>query len=130
MGRVQRGYAQIWSLVNRHRGEVGAFRKVFVEYRTKHHASSGETQFKPQTAQSITGVTSTGENGGMGWNNSMFWNEQINYVVGIVSLDLKFVHVNHRECNSHFERQNFRLQKIIFCPISNLKYKISPASNE
>ena len=84
---------------------------------------SGETQFKPQMLQSITGATSKGENGGMGWNNSMFCNEQINYAVRIVSLDPKFVHVNHRECNPNFERQNFRVQKIIFCPISNFKNK-------
>ena len=32
-------------------------------------ASSGETQFKPQMAQSITGANSTGENGVMRWNN-------------------------------------------------------------
>jgi len=38
---------------------------VFAEYSTKDHASSGETQFKPQMAQNITGATSTGENGGM-----------------------------------------------------------------
>jgi len=31
----------------------------------KEHASSGETKFKLQMAQSITDATSTGENGGM-----------------------------------------------------------------
>ena len=38
--------------------------------------------------QSITCTTSTGENWGMGWNNSMFCIEQINYAVRIVSLVL------------------------------------------
>ena len=63
-------------------GEVGGSQKttVFVEYRTKNNPSK-QTQFKPQMLQSITGATSKGENGGMGWNNSMFCNEQINYAV-------------------------------------------------
>ena len=37
-------------------------------------------------AQSITGATSTGENRGMSWNNSMFCHELINYAVRIVSI--------------------------------------------
>ena len=67
-------------------GEVGGSQKttVFVEYRTKDHASSREIQFKPQMAQSITGATSTGENGGIRWNNRMFCDELINYAVRIV----------------------------------------------
>ena len=78
---MQRGYAQIKSLVWELQAPAHRLlTKVFVEYRTIHHASSGETQFKPQMAQSSTGATSTGENGGMRWNHSIFCNELINKV--------------------------------------------------
>ncbi len=52
----------------------------------KDHAPSGETKFKLEMAQSITDAISTGGNGGMWWNNSVFCNELINYAVRIFRL--------------------------------------------
>ena len=73
---TQRGYAQIKSLVSRQYGGGRISQNttsVFAEYRTKDHASSGETKLKLQMAQNITSATSTDENGGMWWNNSIIW---------------------------------------------------------
>ena len=108
---MQRRYAQIRSLVNRHQGRWARFAKDDILFGVQDDASSGETQFKHQMAHKVLpALPARAKNGGMGRNNSMFCNEQINYPVRIVSLDLKFVHVNHRECNSHFERQNVTRQ--------------------
>ena len=62
-------------------GKVGGSQKtkVFEECRTKQHAPSGETQFKPEMAQNIAGATSTG----------MFCNELINYAARTVFCHLK-----------------------------------------
>ena len=130
---MQQGDAQIRSLVNRHQGRWVRFAKVDslcgVQDETPRFKAE-RLNLNPKCCKVLPALPARAKNGGMGRNNSMFCNEQINYPVRIVSLDLKFVHVNHRECNSHFERQNVKLQKIIFCPISNFKNKISPASDE
>jgi len=94
MGRVRdwwgnRHATRIWadmSLVNCHQGRwVGRKRRLSLwSTGRKDHTSSRETKSKLQMAQSITDTTSTGENGGMWWNNSMFSNELINYAVRIV----------------------------------------------
>ena len=65
-------------------GEEGGLQRRLWSTGRKDHASSRETKFKPQMAQSITDATSTGENGGKRWTNSMFCNELINYAVRIV----------------------------------------------
>ena len=54
----------------------------------KDHASSRETKFKLEMAQSITDAISTGRNGGMWWNNGVFCNELINYAVRIFNKTL------------------------------------------
>jgi len=94
MGRVRnwwgsRHVTRIWadrSLVNRHQERWAGRKRRLSLWSTgrKDHASSGETKYKLQMAQSITDATSTGENGGMLWNNSMFCNGLIKYVVRIV----------------------------------------------
>ena len=130
---MQRRYAQIRSLVSRHHGRWTRFAKDNVTLcgvQDERPRFKRRNPIKPQMTQNIAGATSTGENGGMRWTNSMFCNKLINYAVGIVSVTLKFVHANHREYNSYFERRNFRLQKIFFCPISNFENKVSPASDE
>jgi len=94
MGRVRQWWGsrhatRIWadrSLVNRHQGRwAGRKRRLSLcSTGRKDHASSGETKYKLHMAQSITDATSTGENGRILWNNSMFWNDLINYAVKIV----------------------------------------------
>ena len=73
-------------LVNLHQGRrVGRKRRLSLRSTGwKDHTPSGETKFKLEMAQSITDAISTGRNGGMWWNNSVFCNELINYAVRIV----------------------------------------------
>ena len=101
MGRVRdwwgsRHVTRIWagrSLVNRHHGRWAGRKRRLSLWSTgrKDHASSEETKYKLQMAQSITDTTSTDENGKMLWKNSMFCNDLINYAVHENSLNVIFV---------------------------------------
>ena len=84
---MQRGYEEIgaWSTATRGGRRIAKDDCLCrVQYEKTTLQADMQTKYKLQMAQSITDATSTGENGGMLWNNSMFCNELINYAVRIV----------------------------------------------
>ena len=78
---MQRGYEQIgaWSTFTRGGGRVAKDDCLCGVQDDK-----TTLQAERPNRNNITDATSTGENGGMLWNNSMFCNELINYAVRIV----------------------------------------------
>ena len=72
-----------WSTATR--GGVCVSQKMTVLWSSgrKDHASSGTTKFALRMAQDNTDATSTGDNEGIWRNNSIFWNELINYAMRI-----------------------------------------------